>query len=96
MAKWRFVCSLYPEYEFVGIGQFKDGVLEIDDDQKASVIINHDQFGYVFWLQSDDGSLHQSVESYLEAQARLKGNEQASSPAVEEVEAAPKGKRASS
>jgi len=74
MAKWRFVCNYYPEYVFAGIGQFRNGVLELDDDEAAQVILNHYQFGALFFLQDDEGHLHADVESYLAAKSKVKSD----------------------
>ncbi len=71
MAKWRFVCQMWPEYHFAGIGQFQHGILEVDDDEKAQVILNHFQFGAIFKLMDDEGNIHESAESYLKAQEEI-------------------------
>jgi hypothetical protein len=75
MAKWRFVCNYWPEYVFAGIGQFRNGVLELDDDEQAQVILNHYQFGALFFLQDDDGNLHTDVQAYLAAKSKVKSDE---------------------
>jgi len=100
MAKWRFVCNYWPEYVFAGIGQFQNGVLELDDDEAAQVIINHPQFGALFFLQDDDGNLHSDVQSYLAAKAKVKGDatkpvsdEGAQAEAVATAAAASKARR---
>jgi len=69
---------MYPEMTFVDIGQFQNGILEIDDDEKAQVILNHYQFGGVFFLQDDKGQLHDNAESYLKATGQLEGASHAS------------------
>lgn len=71
MAKWRFICNRYPEYTLVGIGQFKNGVLELDDDEKARYILEHPQMFVIFKLQTEDGVVHESLESYLKHQEEL-------------------------
>lgn len=92
MAKWRFVCNRYPEYNFVGVGQFKNGVLELDDDEKAAVILNHPQFGGIFFLQDSKGRLHGSFESYITAEERIKNA--AKGVSDEEIDEGEEGKKA--
>lgn len=68
MAKWRFVCNMFPEMHIAGIGQFKNGILEVDDDEIAKAVMQDSWFGGIIKLMDDNGQIHETIESYLKAQ----------------------------